>query len=102
MFNTDTVTDTGSAGGFHRPLTFPAASLLDTMITRHPLAAEGFASLGCQTCTRRIVAGENVHAGRWAGMEKTECGIHLSGGGLGDETARGSLPVVTVSAPSYP
>ena len=49
-------------------------------LPRHPLAAEGFASLGCQTCTRRIVAGESVRDGRWTGMEKTECGIHLSGG----------------------
>ncbi len=49
----------------------------------HPLAAEGFASLGCQTCTRRIAAGETVRAGRWSGVDKTECGIHLSNGSWG-------------------
>ncbi len=49
-------------------------------LPRHPLAAEGFASLGCQPCTRRIAAGETVRAGRWAGADKTECGIHLSDG----------------------
>ena len=49
-------------------------------LPRHPLAAKGYASLGCQTCTRRIAAGETVRAGRWQGIEKTECGIHLSGG----------------------
>jgi phosphoadenosine phosphosulfate reductase len=48
-------------------------------LPRHPLAAEGFASLGCQPCTRRVAAGETVRAGRWAGADKTECGIHLSG-----------------------
>ncbi len=52
-------------------------------LPRHPLAAEGFASLGCQTCTRRIAAGETVRAGRWAGAGKTECGIHLSDGSFG-------------------
>lgn len=51
-------------------------------LPRHPLAAEGFASLGCQPCTRRIAAGETVRAGRWAGADKTECGIHLSDGSL--------------------
>ena len=51
-------------------------------LPRHPLAAEGFASLGCQTCTRRIAAGEGIRAGRWSGTGKTECGIHLSGGPL--------------------
>ena len=48
-------------------------------LPRHPLAAEGFASLGCQTCTRRIAAGDDVRAGRWAGADKTECGIHRAG-----------------------
>ena len=59
-------------------------------LPRHPLAAEGFASLGCQPCTRRIAAGETVRAGRWAGADKTECGIHLSGRPL--VRAAGVLP----------
>ena len=48
-------------------------------LPRHPLAAEGFASLGCLTCTRRVAAGETVRAGRWADADKTECGIHRAG-----------------------
>lgn len=42
----------------------------------HPLFDEGYASIGCQPCTRRVEAGEDARAGRWAGFDKTECGIH--------------------------
>ncbi len=43
----------------------------------HPLQAEGYASIGCATCTERVAPGADKRAGRWAGLEKTECGIHL-------------------------
>jgi phosphoadenosine phosphosulfate reductase len=43
----------------------------------HPLAARGFASVGCAPCTRPTRPGEDPRAGRWAGSDKTECGIHL-------------------------
>ena len=57
---------------------------IERYLTRHdlprpPRAAEGFASLGCLTCTRRVAAGETVRAGRWADADKTECGIHRAG-----------------------
>jgi len=42
----------------------------------HPLAEAGYRSVGCYTCTRAVADGEAVRAGRWAGLEKTECGIH--------------------------
>ncbi|OHC76386.1 MAG: phosphoadenosine phosphosulfate reductase [Rhodospirillales bacterium RIFCSPLOWO2_12_FULL_58_28] len=42
----------------------------------HPLAAAGYTSVGCSPCTRLTGSGEEVRAGRWADMEKTECGIH--------------------------
>lgn len=42
----------------------------------HPLVEMGYASIGCHHCTRPIAAGEDVRAGRWAGLGKTECGIH--------------------------
>jgi len=42
----------------------------------HPLALQGYSSVGCAPCTRRTDDGEDVRAGRWAGTEKTECGIH--------------------------
>ncbi len=56
------------------------AYLADHGLPRHPLAEQGFASIGCRTCTHRIEAGEKPRAGRWAGREKTECGIHRSTG----------------------
>jgi phosphoadenosine phosphosulfate reductase len=45
----------------------------------HPLVADGFASIGCLPCTRRIAPGEAPRAGRWWGLDKTECGIHRPG-----------------------
>ncbi len=38
---------------------------------------EGYRSIGCAPCTRPAAAGEDERAGRWAGREKTECGIHI-------------------------
>jgi phosphoadenosine phosphosulfate reductase len=45
----------------------------------HPLVADGFASIGCVPCTRRVAPGEAPRAGRWWGLDKTECGIHRPG-----------------------
>jgi phosphoadenosine phosphosulfate reductase len=44
----------------------------------HPLAASGFASVGCMPCTSRTAPGEDARAGRWRGRGKTECGIHVA------------------------
>ena len=38
----------------------------------HALHDQGYASIGCQPCTRPGTGRE----GRWAGQDKTECGIH--------------------------
>ncbi len=43
----------------------------------HPLFSQGYLSIGCAPCTRPIFAGEDERAGRWAGMDKTECGLHV-------------------------
>ena len=43
----------------------------------HPLAEQGFASIGCWPCTRPAVETSEVRSGRWAGRDKRECGIHL-------------------------
>lgn len=42
----------------------------------HPLFDQGYASIGCAPCTRPLLAGEDERAGRWAGQDKTECGLH--------------------------
>jgi phosphoadenosine phosphosulfate reductase len=39
----------------------------------HPLHDQGYASIGCAPCTQ---PGEG-REGRWAGQDKTECGIHV-------------------------
>jgi len=43
----------------------------------HPLLAQGYLSIGCAPCTRAVAAGANPRAGRWFGIDKVECGIHL-------------------------
>ena len=50
-------------------------------LPRHPLVEDGYPSIGCMPCTRRVQAGEDYRAGRWSGIEKDECGIHLTDGG---------------------
>ena len=42
----------------------------------NPLQYDGYPSIGCAPCTRRVAAGEDPRSGRWAGTAKTECGIH--------------------------
>jgi phosphoadenosine phosphosulfate reductase len=46
-------------------------------LPRHPLADRGFRSIGCAPCTRPVAAHEPPRAGRWWGLDKFECGIHL-------------------------
>ena len=43
----------------------------------NPLVHDGYPSIGCWPCTQRVAPGEDPRSGRWAGTEKTECGIHL-------------------------
>jgi phosphoadenosine phosphosulfate reductase len=45
-------------------------------IPYNPLHDQGYPSIGCTHCTRKPAAGEDARAGRWAGSEKTECGLH--------------------------
>ncbi|MFB7744385.1 phosphoadenylyl-sulfate reductase [Streptomyces sp. NPDC056132] len=40
------------------------------------LLMDGYPSIGCAPCTRRVAEGEDARAGRWAGRNKTECGLH--------------------------
>lgn len=55
---------------------------VDTYMAEHgvlvnPLQDDGFPSIGCEPCTRRVEPGEDPRSGRWAGTGKTECGIHV-------------------------
>jgi phosphoadenosine phosphosulfate reductase len=49
----------------------------------HPLVEDGYPSIGCIACTRRIKPGESYRDGRWAGQDKDECGIHTGTDGEG-------------------
>jgi phosphoadenosine phosphosulfate reductase len=43
----------------------------------NPLHDRGFPSLGCLPCTSPVAGHEDDRAGRWRGIEKTECGLHV-------------------------
>jgi phosphoadenosine phosphosulfate reductase len=44
----------------------------------NPLHDRGYASIGCtpDCCTRHVQPGDTERAGRWAGTDKKECGLH--------------------------
>lgn len=47
-------------------------------IPYNPLHDKGFPSIGCQPCTRAVMPGEDIRAGRWwwENPENKECGLH--------------------------
>lgn len=45
----------------------------------HPMVADGYPSIGCLPCTSQVKdPTDDPRAGRWAGQDKTECGIHIA------------------------
>ena len=50
--------------------------IADNGVLVNPLLSDGYGSVGCAPCTRRLEHGEDARAGRWAGSGKTECGLH--------------------------
>ncbi len=55
----------------------------DHDVPYNPLHDSGFPSIGCTHCTRAVAPGEDPRAGRWAGIAKTECGLHVGAGSAG-------------------
>jgi phosphoadenosine phosphosulfate reductase len=49
----------------------------DHDVPSNPLLARGYPSIGCAPCTKPVGPGEDPRAGRWAGRDKTECGLHV-------------------------
>ncbi|HEX4978748.1 MAG TPA: phosphoadenylyl-sulfate reductase, partial [Acidimicrobiales bacterium] len=43
----------------------------------NPLLDQGYPSIGCMPTTKPVEAGADPRSGRWAGSDKTECGLHL-------------------------
>jgi phosphoadenosine phosphosulfate reductase len=64
----------------------PLANWSDHEVTRyaqvhglpeHPLRQAGYLSIGCAPTTVPVQVGEDPRSGRWAGSDKTECGLHI-------------------------
>ncbi|MGH3465549.1 MAG: phosphoadenylyl-sulfate reductase [Kribbellaceae bacterium] len=51
--------------------------IADNGVLVNPLVYDGYPSIGCEPCTRRVAPGEDPRSGRWAGRAKTECGLHV-------------------------
>ena len=47
--------------------------IVDRDLPYNPLHDQGYSSIGCAPCTQ---PGEG-REGRWAGLSKTECGLHV-------------------------
>ena len=52
------------------------AYLREYDLPRNPLDAQGYASIGCEPCTRRLDPDMQEREARWYGLNKTECGLH--------------------------
>ena len=52
------------------------AYVAENGILVNPLQYDGYPSIGCAPCTRRVAPGEDPRSGRWAGKNKVECGLH--------------------------
>jgi phosphoadenosine phosphosulfate reductase len=50
--------------------------IVDNGVLVNPLQYDGYPSIGCWPCTQRVEPGADPRSGRWAGTNKTECGIH--------------------------
>jgi len=65
------------------PLADWSASTVWNYVRKHnvpynPLHDQNYPSIGCTHCTRAVKPGEDSRAGRWAGFQKTECGVHAA------------------------
>jgi phosphoadenosine phosphosulfate reductase len=54
-----------------------AGYIADHDVPENPLVQQGYLSIGCQPCTQPVSPGEDPRSGRWAGRDRTECGIHV-------------------------
>jgi phosphoadenosine phosphosulfate reductase len=84
--NTPIVSETELESGEHIVKVNPIANwtrrdawayLREHDIPHNPLYDLGYSSIGCAPCTRMVFPGEDERAGRWSGLLKTECGIHV-------------------------
>ena len=50
--------------------------IADHDVIVNPLLAQGYLSIGCMPCTHLPTDPDDPRSGRWAGRNKTECGLH--------------------------
>src|SRR5579863_3378081 len=75
----------------------------DHGLPEHALYAQGYTSIGCDPCTRPVVAGEDERAGRWwweSPEAVKECGLHFSADGRAERTVDVLLREVLGNAPT--
>lgn len=67
---------------FHPLLSWTQKDIYDYIreynLPKHPLENDGYISIGCEPCTRRMTLEDmtDERQGRWFGSNKTECGLH--------------------------
>lgn len=66
------------------PIAFWSSEQVWNYIKKHQvpynsLHDQNYPSIGCSVCTKPVKPGEDARAGRWAGLVKTECGLHKGG-----------------------
>ncbi len=70
---------TNGALRFHPMLDWKSKMIYDYLkqhsLPKHPLDNQGYMSIGCEPCTRKVTA-DDPRAARWFGLNKTECGLH--------------------------
>ena len=74
-------------------------------LPEHPLYAQGYTSIGCDPCTRPVVAGEDERAGRWwweSPEAVKECGLHFSADGKAERVVDVMLREILSTAPPAP
>jgi len=54
-----------------------AGYVQDHDVPVNPLVDRGYPSIGCWPCTQQVEPGADQRSGRWAGLDKLECGLHL-------------------------
>jgi phosphoadenosine phosphosulfate reductase len=45
-------------------------------LPHHPLDDQGYTSIGCEPCTRKLSPDMSEREARWFGLNKVECGLH--------------------------
>jgi phosphoadenosine phosphosulfate reductase len=50
--------------------------IADHDVPVNPLHHQGYLSIGCMPCTQLPTDPDDPRSGRWAGLDKTECGLH--------------------------